>query len=255
MKQVDVSQMIPKLKRLRLPGIAEKMEERIREAGKERWSYSEFLDLLLTDEIDRRDYRMGVQRLGRSGLDPTKTLETFEFSFNRKINEEMIREFATCSYLEKKENIFLLGPSGVGKSHLAQALGHQACRKKKEVYYYRTSVLLKWIHSGRGDGTEIKRMSKIVKSPLVILDDFGLQPLTKQEQEDLYEIICSRNEVSSTIITSNRDIGEWSGIFENPLIGSAAIDRLVYRANSIVIEGDSYRLSEYKKRMKKKGVK
>lgn len=152
----------------------------------------------------------------------------------------MLREMATCLFLDQGENIFLLGPSGVGKSHLAQALGHQACRKKHEVLFYKTADLLRWLHNGRGDGSHIKRMEKAVKCPLLILDDFGLQTHTTQQQDDLYEIICRRYESVSTIITSNRDISEWVSIFDNPLIGTAAVDRLVHRAQSLIIEGASH---------------
>lgn len=241
-----------KLKKLRLSGIAEILENRLQEAINKRWSHSEFLDLLLTDELDKRDERTRLKRFNQSGLDPNKALEFFDFSFNPKINEGLIRELATCNFIDHAENLFFLGPSGVGKSHLAQAVGHEFCRRNKEVFFYQTAALLKWIHSGRGDGTYSKRLSKIMKCPLLILDDFGLQPISDCQQDTLYEIICSRYENVSTIITSNRDIGEWQAIFANSLIGSAAVDRLIHKAMTVLIEGTSYRVAEYKSRNKKK---
>lgn len=244
--------LIKKLKRLRLSGIVEILEERLKEAGEKRWSHSEFLDLLLSDEVDRREYKCALKMLSKSGLDSSKALENFDFSFNSKVNEELIRELATCTFIEKSENVFILGPSGVGKSHLAQALGHQACRKQIEVYFFRTTALVKWLHSGRGDGTSTKRIEKIIKCPLLILDDFGLQPLSAQQQDDLYEIICHRYESGSTIITSNRDVDEWISMFDNPLVGGAAVDRLVHKTTTITIEGKSYRLADYKTRNSKK---
>lgn len=249
---IDTTLIQPKLKKLRLPGIIEVLEERLKEATKERWSYSQFLDLLLSDEIDKRDQRLSKKQLSQSGLDMTKTLETFDFSFNPKVNEEQIREIATMSFMEKGDNIFLLGPAGVGKSHLAQALGHESCRKKNAAYFFRTTALLKWIHGGRGDGSLVRRLEKIAKCPLLILDDFGLQPLNSQQQDDLYEIICRRYESASTIITSNRDIGEWISMFSNSLIGSAAVDRLVHKAVTLVIEGKSFRLTEYRQKNEEK---
>lgn len=244
---MDAVQMNRKLAKLRLPGIAITIEQRMNQAISEKWSYSMFLETLLTDEIERRDNKQFQKRLAKSQLDPTKTLETFDFKFNPKIQVASIREMALCGFVENKQNIFILGPSGVGKSHLAQALGHQACRNGHEALFYCTYQLFKWIYNGRGDGTHKKRLAQIIKVPVLILDDFGLQILNEAQQEDLYQIIAQRYERSSTIITSNRDFDEWPSIFVNPLLGTAALDRLVHKGVQIIIEGSSYRLAEFKK--------
>ena len=167
-----------------------------------------------------------------------------------KIHEPTFRELATCGFLQQHENLFLVGPSGVGKSHLAEALGHEACRKGFEVLYRRTAVLMDWIQSGHGDGTHPKRLKQVGSVQLLILDDFGLTPLSDPQQADLYELICERYEKHSTILTSNRDFNEWPMVFTNPLMGSAAMDRLVHRAVKIVIEGKSYRVDSFVKRSK-----
>ena len=159
----------------------------------------------------------------------------------------LIRELAQCKFVEQKENIFILGPSGVGKSHLAQGLGHEACRRQIDVKFYCTYALFEWLHQGRGDGSYKKRLTDIIDVPLLILDDFGLQSLTEIQQEDLYQVIAQRYEKHSTIITSNRDVSEWSHMFINPLLGTAAVDRLVHRGIQIIIEGESYRLNQFKK--------
>lgn len=236
-----------KLHRLRLSGMAETLSQRIEQAMQEKWSYSDLFEILLTDEIERRDNKQLTQRLTKSKLEPTKTLETFNFGFNPKIQTSLIKELASCAFIEKKQNIFILGPSGVGKSHLAQAFGHQACRNGHEVLFYCTYQLFEWIYAGRGDGTHKRRLAHAIKMPLLIIDDFGLQPLNEAQQADLYQLIAERYEKSPTIITSNRDFDEWVSIFTNPLIGTAALDRLVHRGIQIVIEGDSYRLAEFKK--------
>ena len=164
----------------------------------------------------------------------------------------MFKELATCGYIEKKENVFLLGPSGVGKTHLANALGHEAIRKGYDVYLRRTINALKWLNSGRGDNSYDRRLKALTEVPLLILDDYGLNDMTKVQQGDLYEIICGRYERASTIITSNRDFSEWQTIFENSLIGTAAMDRLIHRAKKIVIEGKSYRMETFAKNNGKK---
>lgn len=236
-----------KLGRLKLTGMAATLQQRLEQAMNEKWSYSDLFELLLTDEIERRDNKQLKVRLSKSRLDQTKTLETFDFSFNAKIQATLIRELASCSFVEKKQNIFILGPSGVGKSHLAQAFGHQACRNGYEVFFYCTYQLFEWIYAGRGDGTHKRRLAQAMKIPVLILDDFGLQSLNDAQQTDLYQLIAGRYEKTSTIITSNRDFDEWPSIFTNPLIGTAALDRLVHRGIQIVIEGSSYRLAEFKK--------
>ena len=138
--------------------------------------------------------------------------------------------------------------AGVGKSHAAQALGHIACRKRYEVTYERTSVLLDWIHAGRGDGTYQRRLRRVGTVALLVLDDFGLTPLPEHQQQDLYEVICNRYERRATVITSNRDFNEWPLVFANPLMASATMDRLVHRAVKIVIEGKSYRMDSFVRR-------
>ncbi len=244
---MDTIQMNMKLAKLRLSGMATTIEQRMSQAMTEKWAYSMFLETLLTDELERRDNKQFQKRLARSQLDVNKTLETFDFKFNPKIQIALIRELALCGFVEKKQNIFILGESGVGKSHIAQSLGHQACRNGYDVMFYCTYQLFEWIYNGRGDGTHKKRLSQVIKTPILILDDFGLQTLNEAQQEDLYQVIAQRYEKSSTIITSNRDFDEWPSIFINPLLGTAALDRLVHKGIEIVIEGDSYRLAQFKK--------
>jgi DNA replication protein DnaC len=241
----------PKLTRLKLSGISETLSTRISQAMGEKWSFTQFLEVLLSDEVERRDFKQLSRRLNRSGLEPDKTLETFDFHFNPRIHEPTIRELSTCQFVTKHENVFLLGPSGVGKSHLGQALGHAACRRGREVLYRRTSLLLSWIQAGRGDGSHPRRLKQVAAVELLILDDFGLTPLSEEQQADLYEIISDRYERASTILTSNRDFAEWPTVFANPLMGSAAMDRLVHRAVKLVIEGKSYRVDNFMKRSKR----
>lgn len=250
----ELAQLKPKLTRLKMSGVLDNLELRIRQAEDDRSGYSEFLLSLFQDEIERRDFKVLVTRLKKSGLDPKMTLESFDFKFNARIHEPLIRELATCSFVERGENIFLVGPSGVGKSHLASALGHEACRRGIDVLFRRTYALLKWLGSGRADGTFERKLKSLADVPLLILDDFGLNDLDPVQQNDLYEIICSRYESAATVITSNRDFAEWQSIFENPLIGSAAMDRLVHRAIKIVIEGKSYRLDSFVSRNRQQGL-
>lgn len=248
---MDKGLIIKKLSRLKMPGMAETLSHRLEQAVAEKWSYSTLLEMLFTDEIERRSQKQLTLRLAKSRLELHKTIETFNFDFNATIQPSLIRELSSCEFIEKKQNIFFLGQSGCGKSHLAQALGHEACRRERDVLYYCTHQLLEWIHSGRGDGSYKRRLSQVIKMPVLILDDFGLQSICEAQQDDLYQLIAERYEQKSTIITSNRDISEWSNIFANPLQGTAAVDRLVHRGIRVAIEGPSYRLEEFKKMCEK----
>ena len=235
----------PKLSRLKLSGILEHLDLRLEQAIKGKWSYTEFLLNLFQDEIERRDYHMLALRLKKSNLDPKKRLDNFDFNINPSLNERCIREIALCDFIEKKENILFLGPTGVGKTHLSHAIGHEAIRKDYDVYTERVTVILGVLNAGRADGSYMRRLQNLCKIHLLILDDFGLNDLTKTQQDDLYELIYGRYENTSTIITSNRNMNEWFSLFNNQLLASAAMDRLVHRAKKITIEGDSYRVMQY----------
>ena len=241
----ELTLLKPKLIRLNLSGILESLEGRIEHAMSEKWEYTHFLLTLLGDEVERRDNKHLLRRISRSSLDPDKTIATFDFSFNQKIHEPTLKELATCSFIDKKQNIFLLGPSGVGKSHLAQALDHEAYLRCYDALYRNTYALFKWLHAGRADDSHERRMAKIRSVPLLILDDFGLRNLNDSQQADLYELITVRYEKYPMIITSNRDFNEWPQVFANPLMASAAMDRLVHRAIKLVVEGKSYRLNTF----------
>ena len=240
-----------KIKMLKMPGMLGTFESRLKTASTEKWSYSTLLDMLLTDEIDRRNHLQLARRLSKSYLSPDKTLESFDFTFNSKVPAALVRELAICKFITEGQNIFLLGPSGTGKSHLAQALGHEACRRGFDTLFHRCHQLFDWIRMGKGDGSYKRRMDSVIKTPLLILDDFGLQTLEEEQQEDLYELICQRYEKKSLIITSNRDMSEWTSVFNNPLIATAALDRLVHKGIEITLEGNSYRLEQFRRRTKK----
>lgn len=248
----DMSLLNKKMGQLRLKGMLETCSQRLNAAQAEHWSYSAFFDALLTDEVDRRNRTQLTRRLSKSMLNQNMTLETFDFSFNPKVQAATVRELACCKFVGEGQNIFIIGPCGVGKSHLAEALGHEACRRGFDVLCYRTHKLFEWINAGRGDGSHKKKMDQIIKIPVLILDDFGLQSMPEIHQEDLYEVICERYEKRPLIITSNRDMSEWGSVFSNALIASAAMDRLVHKAVEIVIDGGSYRLGQFKQRSKPK---
>jgi DNA replication protein DnaC len=250
----DLAQIKPILLKLKLSGIIDNLENRIEQARKDKLGYSEFLLGVIQDEIEKREFVKCSKMLKKSYLEPTKTIESYDFLFNPSVHKPTIQELLSCNFVPKKENIFFLGPSGVGKSHLAQAIGTEAIRRGNEVYFWNTFTLLKWLNSGKGDGSFDNKFKKITKVPLLILDDFGLNDLNQMQQQDLYSIICERYEKAATIITSNRDFSEWVTIFSNPLMASAAMDRLMHHAIKIVIQGKSYRMENFVEKNKEKSL-
>lgn len=234
-------QLTPKLKHLRLSGVLATLEVRYQQAVDGKWSYIEFVDRLLEDEVERRAQKQLAVRLRRAAVQATKTLEGFDFSFNPQINRQQILQLASCDYLRRKRNVLVCGPTGVGKSHLAQALGHEACRQGFDVVFVNTHKMLRHIHGGRADGTWERRLQSYVRPDLLILDDFGLKPLEPPAPSDLYDIINERYEVGSMVLTSNRAPGEWPELFGDPLLASAGLDRLAHQAETVVITGTSFR--------------
>jgi DNA replication protein DnaC len=233
--------LTPQLKHLRLSGILETLEARTRQAVDGKWSYQEFLARLVEDEVERRAQKQQAVRLRRANVQSTKTLDGFDFGFNPTVNRHQILQLASGDYIRQKRNVLICGPSGVGKSHLAQALGHEACRQGYDVVYTNTHKLVQHLHGGRADGSYERRLGGYLRPAVVILDDFGLRALSAQGAEDLYEVIGERYEQGSIILTSNRAPAEWPELFGNPLLASAGLDRLAHHAETVVITGRSYR--------------
>jgi len=235
------AQLTPHLRRLRLSGILETLEARQRQAVMEQLGHLEFLSLLVMDEVERRNMRQLSGRLKRAGFSADMTLESFNFAFNPTINRHQMLDLATARFVERKENVFLIGPSGVGKTHLACSLAHAACRRGFEVLFYKTSHLLRHLHQGRADGTWSARLAACLKPDLLILDDWGLKAFGQPASDDLYELLTERYEKGSLIVTSNRALDEWAELWGDALVASAALDRMVHHAHVITITGKSYR--------------
>jgi DNA replication protein DnaC len=234
-------QLTPLLKQLRLSGILDSLEVRNRQAIDEKLSYTEFLALLIQDEVARREHKKFSLRIRRAGFRAEKTLESFEFSFNLSINQAQIMDLATCGFMHEKVSVLIAGPTGTGKSHIAQALGHEAIRKGYDVLFTTQSKLLGQLQAARAIHAYERRLSTFARVDLLIIDDFGLKPLQAGQDEDFHDLVAERYERRSTIVTSNLDFAEWADAFPNRLLGAAVIDRLRHSAYPVILDGKSYR--------------
>jgi len=239
---VNISgQIDSRLKSLHLRGMIDTLPVRLKQAEDSNSGYMDFLMSLLEDEYERRQSGRLLTRLRNAGFEEEKTIEGFDFSFNAGVPSKKIRQLAGCSYIESRENIFLLGPVGVGKTHVAQALGHVACRMGHDVLFTKAVKMFTYINGGRADNSVETRLKRYTSIALLIIDDFGLKPLTPTQADDFYEIISERYMKKSTIFTSNREIAEWQGLFPDPIISNSIMDRIAHNAHQIVMTGESYR--------------
>jgi DNA replication protein DnaC len=235
--------MEERLRSLRLPGILENLDIRTSQAEESQLGYLEFLSFLIQDEYESRNSNSLTKAIRAANFGEEKTLEGFDFRFNQKwIPQATVRDLGTCGFVEKKKNIVLVGPTGIGKTHLAKALGHEACRRRYSVLFTKTYSILEQLQDDLSRSQLMKLWRKLAKTDLLIFDDFGFRKMTTREAELFYSLVDERIGKGSMIFTSNRPPEDWMGLFPDPVIGGAILDRIVSDAHKIIsTEGKSYR--------------
>ena len=237
-----IPELAPQLKQLRLSGILDSLDARNRQAVQGKLAYTDFLAMLVGDEVARRENKKFDLRLRRAQFRTTKTLEQFDFARLPKLNRALVHDLATGRYLHERAPVLMVGPSGIGKSHLAQALGHCAVRQGVDVVFTGCAALTQSLNAARATGVYERKLAALARVPLLIIDDFGLKPLRAPADEDLHDLIAERYERAATIVTSNLDFDEWTEAFAtNRLLASATIDRLRHNAYCLELDGLSYR--------------
>jgi len=233
--------LVRRLKRLRLGGLVPTLPDRAAHARQGKLSPLDFLELLLQDEIDRRDSGGLARRLEAAGFEEPVTVEQIVWDTPVSFDRARVRELFSLRWLAERENVVFAGPVGVGKSFLAQALGHSACRAGHRVRFIKVAKLLQALLQSRADNSFERELRSWLAPDVLILDDFGLRKLTAQQSSDFYDILVERDRRASTIITSNRAVDEWVALFDDPILANSALDRFAHRAHQIVMEGPSLR--------------
>jgi DNA replication protein DnaC len=232
------------LRTLRLGGLASSLDIRLQEARGNNLDHLEFLELLLQDELNVREQRMIERRTKAADFRDRRTLDSFDFSFNASIERKQIYALATGQFVDSAEDILLIGPPGVGKSHLAQAIGHELIKSGRIVLYRSIFDLLADLREDGLDQRHERIMKRYLRCDLLIIDDMGIKQLPPKSGEYLFEIIMRRYELRSTLMTSNRPLEEWGKLIGDVPAATAILDRFLHHAKVIKINGKSYRMKE-----------
>jgi DNA replication protein DnaC len=229
------------LKKLKLGRVLATLTERIVLAEKQELSLEETLLLILADEVTRRESSACTRRADKAGLDPDMTMERWDPSAKVRYDKRVLAELMSLRFVEQNKNALVLGPVGVGKTFLANAIGHVATRHGYNVILTRADAMLRRLKQSRLDNSRDAVIAELTSIDLLVVDDFALEPMSRDESRDVYQLIVERSGRAPTVVTSNRDTAEWLTTFDDQMLAQSAVDRFIHNAYDLVVEGESYR--------------
>lgn len=232
------------LRELRLGGLANSLDVRLQEAKGHRLEYGEFLELVMQDELHVRQERLIARRVKQADFRELKTIDNFDFSFNPSVPRKKVYDLAACGFIRQAKDVLFMGPPGVGKSHIAQAVGYAAIKSGFTVKYRSIFDVVRDFLQDEAFAGQDKIMNKYLKPDLLIIDDMGIKPLPRRSGEYFFEVIMRRYEVRSTLMTSNRPLEEWGKLIGDVPAATAILDRFLHHVDIINITGRSYRLKD-----------
>lgn len=247
MSGLQLERLQEQLQRLRLMQSVDRLPSLLEDAAKRELSYSDFLEELLSTELAGKQERNTLMRVRRAHFPFEKSLESFDFKFQPSLDPKIVRELATCRYIANAENVLLLGPPGVGKTHLAVALGLKACAAGYRTLFATAASLITALTRAQSENRLEEKLKVLTQPKLLVIDEIGYLPLGPSGANLLFQLIARRYERGSIILTSNQSLTGWGEVFGDPIIATAILDRLLHHSTMLNVKGESYRLKEKRK--------
>ena len=241
------------LKSLRLPAMAEMLDSYAKQAASSSMSYVDFLGGLVSEEVSRKEQRSVQNRIKSARFPVLKSLDDFDYAFQPSVDRKKVGELSNLRFIDNKENILFLGPSGVGKTHLSTGLGVRACESGYKVLFTTLNDMVSVLMASMADNSFPSKLRQYVQPSLLIIDEVGYLPVSKEGANFLFQVVAKRYETGSIILTSNKSFADWGEVLGDSVIAAAILDRLLHHSTVFSVRGDSYRLREKKKLMGKEG--
>lgn len=247
MSVVIHARVVEQLTRLRLRYVADRLDAVLNDAARTEPTYLDFLDSVLRQEVDAKQRTRVAMGLKIAHFPTVKTLDEFDFKFQPSVDQKLVRELATGRYVASAENVLIFGPPGVGKTHLAIALGRAAVEAGHSVLFVSATALIATLAKAETEGRFAEQLSFYAKPKLLIVDELGYLPFERRSAHLFFQLVAKRYERSSTLITTNQSVTQWGAVFGDDVIAAALLDRLLHHSHTLTIQGESYRLKQKRK--------